>query len=240
MPVIKPRTRGKQLVRHITRLDRENNETLYAYAHVPRRADRVRAQSAHRHGARQGQGVRGVARGTSGVVRAAARASIEAHEAVACGRGSRAARTSSRHAVLVAGRRVDSEAKGDDRCCDAMLGARGLIAMLIAAAIGAWGLHAYPVQTDNVVPGADCAAEAGRLSRPRVRVRHALVHDAILRGVARDVRRSRSSRIATRGRRGCAPLPPYPEPESRPTPTLVLGESAFRAHAGPRARPRRG
>ena len=33
MPLIKPRTRGKQLVRHITRLDRESNETLYAYAH---------------------------------------------------------------------------------------------------------------------------------------------------------------------------------------------------------------
>jgi hypothetical protein len=33
MPVIKPRTRGKQFVRVITRLDRENNETLYAYAH---------------------------------------------------------------------------------------------------------------------------------------------------------------------------------------------------------------
>ena len=32
MPLIKPRTRGKQLVRHRTRLDRENNETLYAYA----------------------------------------------------------------------------------------------------------------------------------------------------------------------------------------------------------------
>lgn len=31
MPVIKPRTRGKQFVRHTTRLDRENNETLYAY-----------------------------------------------------------------------------------------------------------------------------------------------------------------------------------------------------------------
>jgi hypothetical protein len=28
----------------------------------------------------------------------------------------------------------------------AMLGARGLIAL----AIGTWGLHAYPVQTDNV------------------------------------------------------------------------------------------
>ena len=33
MPLIKPRTRGKQFVRHITRLDRENHETLYAYAH---------------------------------------------------------------------------------------------------------------------------------------------------------------------------------------------------------------
>ena len=32
MPVVKPRTRGKQFVRHTTRLDRENNETLYAYA----------------------------------------------------------------------------------------------------------------------------------------------------------------------------------------------------------------
>ena len=32
MPVIKPRTRGKRLVRHRTRLDHESNETLYAYA----------------------------------------------------------------------------------------------------------------------------------------------------------------------------------------------------------------
>src|SRR4051812_50207732 len=32
MPLIKPRTRGKQLVKHRTRLDCENNETLYAYA----------------------------------------------------------------------------------------------------------------------------------------------------------------------------------------------------------------
>lgn len=32
MPVIKPRTRGKQIVRHIARLDRENTETLFAYA----------------------------------------------------------------------------------------------------------------------------------------------------------------------------------------------------------------
>ena len=32
MPLIKARTRGKQTVRYITKLYRENNETLYAYA----------------------------------------------------------------------------------------------------------------------------------------------------------------------------------------------------------------
>ena len=32
MALIKPRTRGKQLVRHRTRLDHETNETLSAYA----------------------------------------------------------------------------------------------------------------------------------------------------------------------------------------------------------------
>ncbi len=32
MPIIKPRTRGKQFVRVGTRLDRENHETLHAYA----------------------------------------------------------------------------------------------------------------------------------------------------------------------------------------------------------------
>jgi hypothetical protein len=33
MPLIEPSTRGKQLVNLRTRLDRENNETLYAYTH---------------------------------------------------------------------------------------------------------------------------------------------------------------------------------------------------------------
>lgn len=32
MPPIKPRTTQKHYVRHITRLFRENNETLFAYA----------------------------------------------------------------------------------------------------------------------------------------------------------------------------------------------------------------
>jgi len=32
MPLIKPRTRGKQFVRLITRLEHESNETLHAYS----------------------------------------------------------------------------------------------------------------------------------------------------------------------------------------------------------------
>jgi hypothetical protein len=32
MSRIKPRTHGKEFVRHITRLERENHETLFAYA----------------------------------------------------------------------------------------------------------------------------------------------------------------------------------------------------------------
>lgn len=32
MPLIKPRTRGKQFVRLITRLEQENHETVHAYA----------------------------------------------------------------------------------------------------------------------------------------------------------------------------------------------------------------
>jgi hypothetical protein len=32
MPAIKPRTRQKHSIRHITRLYKENNETLFAYA----------------------------------------------------------------------------------------------------------------------------------------------------------------------------------------------------------------
>src|SRR2546427_13209821 len=32
MPLIKPRTRGKQILRHLARLDRENTETLHTYA----------------------------------------------------------------------------------------------------------------------------------------------------------------------------------------------------------------
>ena len=57
MPLIKPRTRGKQFVRHRTRLDRENTETLYAYARFLGESTGIRAEPGDRHRAREGQGV---------------------------------------------------------------------------------------------------------------------------------------------------------------------------------------
>ena len=70
MPLIKPRTRGKQLVRHIARLDRETNETLYAYAHfLGESTDYVLNQVIDTVLA-QGQGVSGLARRASRVLRA--------------------------------------------------------------------------------------------------------------------------------------------------------------------------
>ena len=70
----------------------------------------------------------------------------------------------------------------------AMLGARGLIAMLIALATGAWGLHAYPVQTDNVF--------LALIALKKPVVFHVLTYGyatlwfttAIPRGIARDIR----------------------------------------------------
>ena len=66
MPLIKPRTRGKQIVRHITRLDRENNETLYAYAHFLGEPTEYVLNQVDRHRPRQGQGLPRVARRASG------------------------------------------------------------------------------------------------------------------------------------------------------------------------------
>jgi hypothetical protein len=57
MPVIKPRTRGKHLVKHRTRLDQQNHETLYCLCALSRRVDRVRAEPIDRDRTGEGQGV---------------------------------------------------------------------------------------------------------------------------------------------------------------------------------------
>ena len=105
----------------------------------------------------------------------------------------------------------------------AMLGARGLIAMLIALATGTWGLHAYPVQTDNVF--------LALIALKKPVVFHVLTYGYATLWfttafLAASLVTSAFAIVAFRypGTARLRPLPRYPEPESRPTPTLVLGE----------------
>src|SRR5467141_2367675 len=109
----------------------------------------------------------------------------------------------------------------------AMLGARVVLAMAMAGCIGAWGLHIYPVQTD------DPFLALIHLQRP-------FVYDVLTYGyatlwcttpfLAASLLTSVLAIVASRypHRTHARALPPYVPPEARPTPTLVLGE----AHRG--------
>jgi hypothetical protein len=101
---------------------------------------------------------------------------------------------------------------------------RGLVAMLIAAGVGTWGLHAYPVQADN----AFLAVIALRTPF----VFHVLTYGyatvwfstpffaaSILLSVLAIAAYRHAPSVRTR------PLPPYSRPEERPAPSLVLGET---------------
>jgi hypothetical protein len=106
----------------------------------------------------------------------------------------------------------------------AILGARVLLAMVLAACVGAWGLHAYPVQAE------DPFLAVIRLERP-------FVFDVLTYGYATlwfttpflvaSLATSLLTIVAYQYSHGVRQraLPPYPTPESRPEPTLVLGET---------------
>ena len=107
-----------------------------------------------------------------------------------------------------------------------ILEARVLLAMVTAACVGTWGLYTYPVQPDNPFlaliqlqrPFAFQVLSYGYatlwFTTPflAVSVVTSLVAIAAYR------------RPQATGRRA---LPPYAQPETRPNPTLVLGESHF-------------
>jgi hypothetical protein len=119
----------------------------------------------------------------------------------------------------------------------AIVGARVLVAMVVAAGVAVWGLHLYPVQTANPFLGLI------QLERP-------LVFQVLAYGyatlwsttpfLAASLFTSLLAIIVyrypqtTRARA----LPPYTPPESRPAPTLVLGETHFLGASGERRRPR--
>ena len=113
----------------------------------------------------------------------------------------------------------------------ALVDARRIVALAVTGAVGVWGLSAYPFVADNAFLGLiDVRA-------PRVfallRYGYAtlwfttpfLAASLLVSLVAIAMyRRVPSAQFQA--------LPPYPDPESRPMPTLVLGEAHFEAAPG--------
>jgi hypothetical protein len=105
-----------------------------------------------------------------------------------------------------------------------ILDARGVVAMLIAAAVGTWGLHVYPVQSDDVF------LALIELRKPALFQVLAYGYATLwfttpffLASLLTSVLAIAVYRHAPTAR--CRDLPPYPEPETREHPSLVLGET---------------
>src|SRR5687768_3529144 len=107
----------------------------------------------------------------------------------------------------------------------------------MSGAVGLWGLRAYPISHDDVF--------LGLIGERAPRVLAILTYGyatlwfttpyyaaSLLTSLLAIVvyRRAPSTRVR--------PLPPYPQPEQRPAPMLVLGETHNHTAPGPAARPR--
>jgi hypothetical protein len=108
----------------------------------------------------------------------------------------------------------------------AILGARALLAMLMAMAVGTWGLHAYPVPTDNpflalIALQKPFVFEVLTYGYATLWFTTSLLAASLVTSLFAIVAYQHPA--GTRSRL----LPPYPEPESRPAPMLVLGERHF-------------
>lgn len=113
----------------------------------------------------------------------------------------------------------------------ALVEARMLGAMLVAAAVGSWGLHVYPISTDNVFL-ALIEAQRPRVYRVLATGYAALwfatpfFAASLLASFAAILTYRTGPRVRPQ------PLPPYPAVKDRPAPTLVLGEAHFVATPG--------
>jgi hypothetical protein len=105
-----------------------------------------------------------------------------------------------------------------------ILQGRAVLALVVAAVVGTWGLHAFPVPTDNPFLALIAARRPhvfGVLSYGYATMWFTtpyLMASIVASLVTIVVFRTMPS-VAYR------PLPAYPEPEERPAPTLVLGET---------------
>ena len=118
----------------------------------------------------------------------------------------------------------------------AIVQVRGLLAMLIAGAVGVWGLHANPMQLD------DPFLSLIQLQKPFVF--HVLAYGYatlwfttpfFLASIVVSALAIVASRYPAKAPRRA--LPPYPQPESRPAPMLVLGERHLSRVPGPAPTP---
>jgi len=112
-----------------------------------------------------------------------------------------------------------------------LLGARVLMAMAVAAGVGLWGLHTHPVSSQNVFLAL-------------IQARTPRTFEMLAYGYATlwfttpffacSLLTSMLVIVAYRHPPGvrARALAPYPEPESRPAPTVVLGETHFTQTAG--------
>jgi hypothetical protein len=119
----------------------------------------------------------------------------------------------------------------------ALVARRGLMAMALAAAVGAWGLHAHPVDRTDPFLGLIEARSPGVFT-VLVYGYAALWFSTPFFGASLvlSLLAIRASRHDPRARAG--PLPIYPEPEDRATPMLVLGETHVETTSDRAPRPR--
>src|SRR5262245_55295606 len=118
-----------------------------------------------------------------------------------------------------------------------LIDARGLLATLVAAGVGVWGLMAFPIQRDNVFLS---VIEA---RRPDIALGLAYGYGFLWFSTPfwlASIAGALAAIVASGLRPGWAyrPLPPYPEPERRRDLALVLGETHFPDRAGRAPEPR--
>src|SRR5690348_11613254 len=114
--------------------------------------------------------------------------------------------------------------------------ARTLVALLMSAGAGVWGLRAYPISHDDVFLGLIGERAPGVLSvltygYATLWFTTPYFAASLLMSLMAIIAYRRAPRARIR------PLPPYPQPEQRPTPSLVLGETHYQTAPGPAARP---
>ena len=110
--------------------------------------------------------------------------------------------------------------------------ARTLVALAMSAGVGMWGLRAYPVSHDDVFLGLIGERAPGVLSvltygYATLWFTTPFFVASLLMSLMAIVVYRRAPRARVR------PLPPYPQPEQRPAPSLVLGEAHYQTTPGP-------